>query len=153
MIEDLKNFDIQNNEENIENIENNNENDINNNNSFNFGVKDRYGFYTEDNYVQPKQKTLLKRKEKESERTKKWIKMLKNWDHYKLNKTLKLKNRIRKGIPDIVRSKVWFLLVDANEVKENYSDLKMLDINNVDQRTVDEVILLFCYFIIFFFIN
>jgi TBC1 domain family member 10 len=69
------------------------------------------------------QLTLIERKkllEKESLRTKKWTKMLKDWDKTLTHKEQKLKSRIRKGIPDIVRGDVWKRIANVQMMKELY---------------------------------
>ena len=50
--------------------------------------------------------------EKNREREGKWLLMLANWNLYSKSKKYqaKLKNRVRKGIPDSIRGKAWMFL-------------------------------------------
>jgi hypothetical protein len=50
--------------------------------------------------------------EKNRERESKWLLMLANWNLYSKSKKYqsKLKNRVRKGIPDAIRGKAWMFL-------------------------------------------
>jgi len=76
---------------------------------------DRYGWETTENESELSPEELLARKiesETEKMRESKWIEMLRNWDVYSTKKYSKLKERVRKGIPDAMRSKVWQLLID-----------------------------------------
>lgn len=52
----------------------------------------------------------------EAERERKWIKMLKNWDHFSTSE--KLRRRIYKGIPEKLRGQVWSRLLNIGTVKE-----------------------------------
>lgn len=74
---------------------------------------DKYGFLSAS---QRKTENL----HKENARIEKWAKMLGDWDRYTLSKSKKLKNRIRKGIPSCFRGRIWYLLSDADVIKENY---------------------------------
>jgi hypothetical protein len=63
-------------------------------------LKDRYGFFVTDKYhkyLEVPVDLREKRKEKESERTRKWMKMIKKWDFYFKTRFEKIKNRTRKG--------------------------------------------------------
>ena len=90
-----------------------------------FSKCDRYGFLQDDKRwkaLDDNPKSRKKNVKKERDRTKKWVKMLKNWDKYLYRKPEKLKNRIRKGIPDAMRGAVWPLLIDAQGWREKYPD-------------------------------
>jgi hypothetical protein len=52
----------------------------------------------------------------EIEREKKWLKMLKNWDHFSTSE--KLRRRIYKGIPEKLRGQVWSRLLNVETVRE-----------------------------------
>jgi hypothetical protein len=52
----------------------------------------------------------------EMEREKKWLKMLKIWDHF--STTDKMRRRIYKGIPEKLRGPVWSRLLNIDTVKE-----------------------------------
>ena len=100
---------------------------------------DRYGFMTDDHRSRA---TAVSKKDsrKESERTVKWIKMIKNWDKYIFQKEEKLKNRIRKGIPDSVRGTVWPLLINVNLWKTKYPGAMNPElISIVSSQTRDDI--------------
>ena len=74
---------------------------------------DRYGFYMDDDFrgsLKVTDQIVEARKKKESERSLKWAKMIKNWDQVVLTRQEKLKRRVRKGIPDAIRGFAWFKL-------------------------------------------
>lgn len=103
---------------------------------------DRYGFLVEDMRTQAAEtdpEKLRLRKEKESERTKKWIKMMRRWNHYLKHKPKKVKRRIRKGIPDCARGWVWQQLLHVNAWKRKYPDL-MSKPNNIPANVKDDII-------------
>jgi hypothetical protein len=52
----------------------------------------------------------------EMEREKKWLKMLKNWNHFSMSE--KLRRRIYKGIPEKLRGQVWSRLLNIDTVRE-----------------------------------
>lgn len=52
----------------------------------------------------------------EMEREKKWLKMLKNWNHFSTSE--KLRRRIYKGIPEKLRGQVWSQLLNIETVRE-----------------------------------
>jgi len=52
----------------------------------------------------------------ELDREKKWLKMLKNWDHFSTSE--KLRRRIYKGIPEKLRGQVWSQLLNIRTVRE-----------------------------------
>lgn len=117
---------------------------------------DRYGFIIEANALEQilSNKKYQKNKKKESERTKKWLKMLKDnpnlfsrippnshhkniqrpispsIEHSNLIENEHLKSRIRKGIPDNIRALVWSKILE-NDYKDytkeflNYSSLSL----------------------------
>lgn len=70
---------------------------------------DRYGF------VHKEPPKILK-DSKEQERTKKWIKMLSEWNKTPSILPQKLEKRIQKGIPDSVRGEVWRRLLGIPNV-------------------------------------
>jgi hypothetical protein len=61
----------------------------------------------------PHEKRLL---QLEMDREKKWLKMLKNWDHFSTSE--KLRRRIYKGIPEKLRGQVWSRLLNVETVRE-----------------------------------
>ena len=103
---------------------------------------DRYGFYVSDDFHAPlfvSAQELQLRKEKEAERTTKWIKMIKNWDGVLSTRQEKLKRRVRKGIPDNVRGFVWTKLSESAVFKKKYPKLNEVDRKALDELTEDEV--------------
>lgn len=76
------------------------------------GLVDRYGFIVNDpaNIVQQSQAANVK----EKNRLKKWRSMVgaggHDWNAYVSKHPVKVKRRIRKGIPDALRGLVWQLL-------------------------------------------
>lgn len=109
------------------------------------GAKDRFGFLVSDEHhrsLHQTDETQRQRREKEVERTKKWLKMLNNWDRYINIKDDKLRNRIRKGIPDVVRGRAWSLLLNAQAVRQRFPDLSKLVLNGADKTeglVMDEI--------------
>lgn len=110
--------------------------------------KDRFGFILVDNFHQSltiAQGEVIARKEKEAERTKKWVKMIKHWNKYEPNRffsfqpQIKLKRRIRKGVPDSVRSIIWFNVCGAKQWQDRYPDLSTITLDVLNTRTIDEV--------------
>jgi len=67
----------------------------------------------------PPQKSALHEKrlhQVEMDREKKWLKMLKNWDHFSASE--KLRRRIYKGIPEKLRGQVWSRLLNIETIRE-----------------------------------
>ena len=58
------------------------------------------------------------KEEKSNERLIKWTKMLENFEEFKKNNYSKLKNRVRKGIPDCMRSSAWPILANINKIRK-----------------------------------
>jgi hypothetical protein len=54
------------------------------------------------------------RAEKDTERSRKWLKMQKQWTKTVNRRQEKLKRRARKGIPDAVRGQVWQVIINMN---------------------------------------
>jgi TBC1 domain family member 10 len=75
---------------------------------------DKYGFI--QSLPSPTSSNLLQ----ENARLEKWTKMLANWSVYNESKASKLKSRIRKGIPNCLRGRLWYLLADADTIKDNF---------------------------------
>ena len=68
---------------------------------------DRYGWFQESPIEDDSEES------NENEREMKWMKMLQRWDFYITNKYNLVAKRIRKGIPDAVRSKAWLVITQA----------------------------------------
>ncbi|GFG29869.1 hypothetical protein Cfor_12130 [Coptotermes formosanus] len=105
-----------------------------------YHVTDRYGFIHDKRLPQradPHEKRLL---QLEMDREKKWLKMLKNWDHFSTSE--KLRRRIYKGIPEKLRGQVWSRLLNVETVREEqrgkYEEMRQLawrwspDIRQID---------------------
>ncbi|GLD96315.1 hypothetical protein PINS_up004998 [Pythium insidiosum] len=87
---------------------------------------DRYGFLISDrrfqrapsDFVQQRQAVWL-----ENRRTQKWVKMigkqLEDWEVCQLKNARKLKSRIRKGIPEALRGRVWCHLAGSTQMLHN----------------------------------
>ncbi len=108
------------------------------------GTKDRWGFLVSDEFHRHLQLTpeeVALRKEKESERALKWVKMKGNWTKYCATgpKYAKMKRRARKGIPDSVRGFAWFQLCGAMKVKKKFPNPWAIDTTNVSETVIDEV--------------
>ena len=121
------------------------------------GVKstDRYGFnIREDKYqdqfdinrqgfvLSEKEKAI--RIEKEAERLQKWVKMMKRWKFTLSNRKEKLKRRLRKGIPDAVRGKVWMDLmeIEASKWRKSHPIKKltgMVEKGEVKELTLEDI--------------
>ena len=115
---------------------------------------DRYGFLEED-YSHHSTLTISEvmmkhRRQKESERSTKWARMLKK------EGSSKLKERARKGIPDAVRGESWRWIMEHSyseysQVKKRHPNLKVVlgeassslkgaeSLPTLDARTIDEV--------------
>jgi hypothetical protein len=105
---------------------------------------DRYGFEASDGSHRSERLSsdiLEKRRDTEIERTRKWIKMMKKWDI--VSNTFKLKNRVRKGIPDAARGFSWGHLIDIAEMKAKYPSIDELDKQEIDAVVLDEVSVMF----------
>jgi len=106
-------------------------------------LKDRYGFYVSDQFHQQLQITpdVVKfRRNKETERTKKWLDMIQHWSKfYKHDKKSKLNRRVRKGIPDAVRGLVWQRLINIDAVKEKIPNPYEIDTGSLCKNVIDEI--------------
>ena len=56
----------------------------------------------------------MKLKHRDAKREKKWLKMIGDWNTYLTRRGKKAKRRVRKGIPDSVRSRIWFVMCGAD---------------------------------------
>lgn len=106
-------------------------------------LKDRYGFYINDEFHKSLDISPLEikaRLAKEKEREIKWERMNKKGLEYLLkNRHEKFKNRVRKGIPNDIRSIWWPRLALINDIKKNIPNLQDININNLDDRVIDEI--------------
>jgi hypothetical protein len=88
-------------------------------------VIDRYGFKMEKFVAEALKNMDMK---KEAGRVEKWRYMLDNWDEFVKKKGDKLKERVRKGIPDRWRAIVWKKLLAFDNVRESYKDVKFAEL-------------------------
>lgn len=82
----------------------------------------------------------IRQKQVEMERVKKWLKMKNQWQT--TVGTDKLRRRIFKGIPDKMRSAIWSLLLNIEEVKQRnlgkYDEMRQLALKwSADIRQID----------------
>jgi Mg-chelatase subunit ChlI len=121
------------------NPENNSDDEINESTV----LKDRYGFFVTDKYhkfLEVPVEVCKQRKEKESERARKWIKMIKQWEKYSgPSRFQKLKSRTRKGIPDVVRGYAWYQFAHGDEIKTKYPDVRQISLDDLPSVVIDEV--------------
>ncbi|OMJ70048.1 hypothetical protein SteCoe_32067 [Stentor coeruleus] len=67
-------------------------------------------------------------------RMEKWENMLSNWENFKSNKLNLLKNRVRKGIPDPLRSRVWLLIADGLTIRSSYPKHLYFRLTNTEEE-------------------
>ena len=111
---------------------------------------DRYGFSLSASRVRGAKNVpeavSKARRDKEAQRLGKWIEMLDNWEDYSSvpSKALTLKKRIRKGVPDEMRGRVWCAISGVGKCKEKhptkYRDLIALSQNYTPDRDIRETI-------------
>jgi hypothetical protein len=75
---------------------------------------DKYGFFNTSSSL-----TSINL-HKSCARIEKWETMLRDWDTFLIQKSKKLKSRIRKGIPQSLRGQVWCKLAEIESVQQNY---------------------------------
>lgn len=107
-------------------------------------IKDRFGFIITESDISHQRlsltaKELQLRKNKESERAGKWIFMMRKWTVF--DHSSKLKSRVRKGIPDALRSFAWKQLAENDKIRTKYP-VPTLDIDTsaLSASVKDEVI-------------
>lgn len=82
---------------------------------------DRYGWYVDKKKLSKQELQLIQiESQKEGERTQKWLEMTKNWSSFMKKNRNKVASRIKKGVPDSMRSRVWALLCQAEQTKKQY---------------------------------
>ncbi|XP_047548729.1 USP6 N-terminal-like protein [Lutra lutra] len=83
-------------------------------------LTDHHGFLQEKELpgLSPRE---AKQHRQETRRADKWVKMLRNWDHY--GPSEKMRRRLYKGVPPQVRGQVWALLLDIENVKSSHQGL------------------------------
>ena len=98
---------------------------------------DRYGWFQSDKKPpNAERKFIITDEKKEEERTKKWLKMLNNWDTFLAKKYKTLSQRVKKGIPDALRGKAWQTIIGQHEIPAPVSQL-LAEGQSGDTRTID----------------
>lgn len=88
---------------------------------------DRYGWVSEKVTLSQREKKLIQiERSKEEERTKKWLAMTKDFPTFLKQHRNKVASRIKKGVPDTVRGKVWACLTQSEEMKAKYPPMNEL---------------------------
>lgn len=82
---------------------------------------DRFGFFIDEGAVTPV--PPLHEVRLDNSRTKKWLRMIADWSAYRARHAAQLKNRVRKGIPNALRSRAWPLLCGAAQFKGEHPGL------------------------------
>lgn len=109
---------------------------------------DRYGFFLSDAFhrgAELSEKNILARRKKEQQRERKWIKTINKWDSFIVNDILtlprKVRRRVRKGIPDALRSRVWASMLELEAARRKYSPLPTTEdiLKKVPQIVQDEI--------------
>ncbi|XP_059242776.1 collagen alpha-1(II) chain-like [Mustela nigripes] len=83
-------------------------------------LTDHHGFLQEKELpgLSPRE---AKQHRQETRRADKWVKMLRNWDHYRPSE--KMRRHLYKGVPPQVRGQVWGLLLHIEKVKSTHQGL------------------------------
>mmetsp|Transcript_26542 Transcript_26542/g.28945 ORF Transcript_26542/g.28945 Transcript_26542/m.28945 type:complete len:387 (+) Transcript_26542:70-1230(+) len=103
-------------------------------------LKDRFGFFVTDKFhkfADVSEEVRAQRKQKETSRTKKWLKMIGKWKKY--SGSAKLKARTRKGVPDAVRGFVWYNFAHGDEIRARYPDVRQIDISKLAPVVAEEI--------------
>ncbi len=103
-------------------------------------LKDRFGFFVTDKFhkfADVSEEVRAQRKQKETSRTKKWLKMIGKWKKY--SGSAKLKARTRKGVPDAVRGFVWYNFAHGDDIRARYPDVRQIDISKLAPVVAEEV--------------
>ncbi|XP_044747169.1 USP6 N-terminal-like protein [Coccinella septempunctata] len=105
-----------------------------------YHATDRYGFIHDKRLPSKVDIHETKKLQIEVERQKKWLKMLKDWNHTLASE--KLHTRVYKGIPDSLRSIIWCKLLKVEDAKKANSGMytKMYNLAkeySTDARQID----------------
>lgn len=87
---------------------------------------DKYGFIEGNSLKEIPSHTLNARIEK-------WEDMMANWPYFLKQKFKLLKSRVRKGIPDPLRGRVWLLLADGVDLKRSHPRHMYFRLNNIEK--------------------
>lgn len=96
---------------------------------------DRYGFRS-SSIERPRSKSIIR----ENARLEKWQDMLYRWEYNKLRRPDFIKKRIRKGIPDSLRGRVWYELAGLKTLKQDnlYENLVNTD---AESKAIEQIML------------
>jgi TBC1 domain family member 10 len=90
---------------------------------------DKYGFFIQKGNTSFKQVPQLTL----NARMSKWEEMIGNWSDLKEKNFNLLKKRVRKGIPDPLRSRVWLLISEVTRIKDTYPNHLYFRLTNIDE--------------------
>jgi hypothetical protein len=79
-------------------------------------ASDRFGFFLSSDRASAQQGTVMMAKDKEREE--KWRKMKDHWEFTQSKRQSKLKRRVRKGLPNSMRSEMWPLLCGSKALMD-----------------------------------
>ena len=105
-------------------------------------LHDKYGFYLSDTFHRSLSKSpeeVALRGAKEAQRAEKWIRMKAKWPFILRYRRAKLQRRIRKGIPNALRSWAWTVISDAKTYRDLYPDPSGLDISMVPDKVKEDI--------------
>ena len=88
---------------------------------------DKYGFIVQRGNLSFKQLSPLKH----NARMEKWEVMLCNWEA--TTKSKELKRRVRKGIPDALRNRIWLLIANGLNIRNSYPKHLYFRLSNIDE--------------------
>jgi TBC1 domain family member 10 len=90
---------------------------------------DKYGFIVPRGNSSFKQVSALQF----NARMEKWESMISSWDLFRQSRRKLLKKRVRKGIPDPLRGRVWLLIADCGRVRKNYPNHLYFRYSNIEE--------------------
>ncbi|KAH0785540.1 TBC domain containing protein [Histomonas meleagridis] len=83
---------------------------------------DRYGWYIKPKAVSKyDQKLTTAESAKEMSRSLKWKNMLDHWDQWMPKRYSKVASRLRKGIPDCIRSQAWMKILHSDLIRSQFT--------------------------------
>ena len=118
--------------------------------------KDRFGFWRSNDFHKSfsiHEDEDRRRKQKDTERIKKWEAMIKDWDRTNYYRASKLKSRVRKGIPDSMRIFAWPRLAGNENFRSKFRALKSIQNLELDEKVIDEVKVVEFYTMQRYFLN
>lgn len=103
---------------------------------------DRYGFFIPTSDSKLPRNSMLSTKDsgKEMYRITKWEEMMTNWDVETLKNAARVKERVRKGIPNSIRPRAWPMLLRIEERKKTLSMMTVQrSIVDLRRQVIDEI--------------